>query len=55
MSDTRLELDIKGLPQGVIPALRNAASGSGLSLTAYVRIMVVERGLALMKEPIHER
>ena len=45
MSETRLELDMKALPEGIVPALRKLANGKGLSVTTYVRTIIVEHVL----------
>ena len=46
-SETRLELDIKSMPLGVIPALRDAGKLKGLSLTAYCRTVLIEHALRM--------
>ena len=47
MAETRLELDIRGVPLGVIPTLREKAGTLGLSLTAYCKTVLVEHALKL--------
>lgn len=45
MSDTRVQLDLKQFPAGVIPTLREMAKAKGLELAPYCRTVLIEHSL----------
>ena len=57
VSDSRVQLDLKLFPDGVIPTLRELAKAKGLELAPYCRTILIEHALEKEKhgEAAHPR
>jgi hypothetical protein len=51
VSDTRVQLDIKQFPPGVVPTLREMARAKGLELAPYCRTVLIEHSVKAEKKP----